>query len=83
MTRQPIESSNIAKLGYDEATSTLEVEFKPARSGLAAVWQYVPIHREIFEAMCDPNESAGSILAVIKRDAGIVATRIETIEVVA
>ena len=36
MERRPVESSNLASIGYDASTGTLEIEFK---SG-GAVWQY-------------------------------------------
>jgi len=36
MERTPVESSNLASIGYDSSTGTLEIEFK---SG-GAVWQY-------------------------------------------
>lgn len=36
MERTPIESSNLASIGYDSSTGTLEIEFKSS----GAVWQY-------------------------------------------
>ncbi len=49
MQRQPVSSSNIASIGYDEATQTLEVEFLNN-----SVYQYfnVPpnIHDELMAA---------------------------------
>lgn len=51
MERQPVESSNLISVGYDENTSTLEIEF---RSG---TYQYNDVPRHIYEElMC-----AGSV----------------------
>ncbi len=61
MTRQPIRSSNLAAVGYDDATQTLEIEFKPNRAGVAAVWQYRPVARDVYDAMLNPEQSAGSL----------------------
>lgn len=57
MQREPVSSSNIESIGYDEADQILEVEFKNG-----AVYQYfdVPahIHAELMQA-----PSVGSYLA--------------------
>ena len=49
MQRHPVSSSNIASIGYEPATQTLEVEFLGAR-----VYQYYgvpePMHRQIMQA---------------------------------
>lgn len=49
MRRQPVNSSNLLSVGYDPATSTLEIEF---RSG--GVYQYfnvpVPVHDALMSA---------------------------------
>jgi hypothetical protein len=44
MFREPVTSSTIAAIGYDEATETLEVEFV---SG--AVYRYRSVNRDVFE----------------------------------
>lgn len=46
MERTPVSSSNIAAVGYDEPTKTLEVEFN---SGL--VYQYDSVPISIYESM--------------------------------
>lgn len=43
MDREHVESSNLASIGYDSETSTLEVEFK---SG--AVWQYYNVPEAVW-----------------------------------
>ena len=46
MQRQTVTSSNIASIGYDEATQTLEVEF----TGKGAVYQYAAVPKDVFES---------------------------------
>lgn len=46
MHREPVSSSNIASIGYDEATQTLEVEFLNNR-----VYQYFNVPANIYEAL--------------------------------
>jgi hypothetical protein len=46
MDRQPVTSSNLASIGYDPATETLEVEFK---NGL--VYQYYNVPQIIFDQL--------------------------------
>ncbi|GGQ33781.1 KTSC domain-containing protein [Shewanella litoralis] len=55
MERTPVDSSNLVSVGYDEDTSTLEVEFN---SGL---YQYfdVPVH--VYEELMN-SDSKGSFL---------------------
>lgn len=43
MKRQPVESSTIKSIGYNEKTSTLEIEFKKRDGSFSAIWQYSPI----------------------------------------
>jgi hypothetical protein len=46
MRREPVNSSNVAEVGYDEASSTLEVAFK--NSG---VYQYFDIPKHEYESL--------------------------------
>ncbi|MES0881795.1 KTSC domain-containing protein [Roseibium sp. SCP14] len=46
MYRQPVSSSNIASIGYDEATQTLEIEFLDN-----SVYQYFNVPANIYEAI--------------------------------
>lgn len=55
--RIPVESSNIASIGFDEATSTLEVEF---HSG--AVYQYFDVPLAVYEGFIEAK-SKGQYLA--------------------
>jgi hypothetical protein len=53
MERQPVESSNLVSVGYDENTSTLEIEF---RSG---TYQYFDVPHHIYEELMH-SSSIGS-----------------------
>lgn len=57
MERRPVDSSNISSIGYDEDSSTLEVEF---HSG--AVYQYFDVPLNVFQGLRDAN-SKGQYLA--------------------
>lgn len=57
MDRKPVVSSNIAAIGYESATNTLEVEFT---SG--AVYEYLGVPAETYEAFLQA-ESPGRYFA--------------------
>jgi KTSC domain len=44
MQREPVSSSNVVSVGYDEATQTLEIEFKGG-----SVYQYYNVSSSVFE----------------------------------
>lgn len=46
MNRQAVQSSNVAEVGYDEASQTLEVLF---HSG--SVYQYFDVPRPVYQAL--------------------------------
>jgi hypothetical protein len=46
MRRDPVSSSDIESIGYDEGTQTLEIEFKRG-----SAYQYFAVPREVYEAM--------------------------------
>lgn len=46
MIRNPVESSNLRSVGYDEATQTLEIEFH--RGG---VYQYYDVPSEVYQEL--------------------------------
>lgn len=58
MERQPVKSSNIAEVGYDPATRTLEVAF---RTG--AVYQYLEVPETVYRELLS-SESVGNFLNV-------------------
>lgn len=56
MNRSPVQSSNVASVGYDQETQTLEVEFN---SG--SVYQYFDVPQHVYEGLLTA-ESAGRFL---------------------
>ena len=57
MNREPIASTNIASIGYDEPSQTLEVEFKTG-----GIYQYYNVTQELFEQLMQAA-SKGQFLA--------------------
>jgi hypothetical protein len=64
MPRQPVRSSNIASIGYDASTATLEVEFVTG-----AVYQYYGVPKSVYEGLMNAK-SHGGYLAHYVKDAG-------------
>jgi hypothetical protein len=63
MNRTPVDSSNIVAVGYDSATNTLEIEFKPAQPNAnARVYRYEGVPLETFERLLKA-ESKGSFFS--------------------
>lgn len=56
MDRVPVSSSNVESIGYDEATSTLEIEFKNG-----ATYQYFDVPLHVFSEL----QNAGSVGAYL------------------
>jgi len=56
MNRTPVASSNVASVGYDASTLTLEVEF---HSG--SVYQYFDVPEAVFQELVS-SESVGTYL---------------------
>lgn len=46
MNRTPVTSSNLASVGYDETTATLEIEF---RSG--GIYQYFDVPQQVYDGL--------------------------------
>lgn len=57
MERIPVESSNIASIGYDEDTNTLEIEFHNG-----GVYQYFDVPFAVYDGLMEAN-SKGQYLA--------------------
>ncbi len=57
MNRIPVESTNILEIGFDEESSTLEIEFKEG-----SVYQYFDVPKAIYDQMMNA-ESKGKYLA--------------------
>lgn len=62
MPRHPVRSSNIASIGYDGATHTLEVEFVNR-----SVYQYYNVPQSVYEGLMNAS-SHGSYLASHVKD---------------
>ncbi len=77
--RENVASSNVAALGYDRNTQTLEVAYKPNKDGLSRVYAYAPVMPFEFDAMTQPGNSIGRAIAHIKTNGGIVATLVAEI----
>ena len=56
MERAPVSSSNVASVGYEEFTQTLEVEFHDG-----SVYQYFDVPRSTYEGLINAS-SVGSYL---------------------
>jgi len=57
MNRTPVSSSNVASIGYDDATSTLEIEFNNG-----SVYQYFDVSDKTYQELMAAS-SVGSYLA--------------------
>jgi hypothetical protein len=57
MERKPVTSSNIASIGYDENTSTLEIEFLNN-----SIYQYFDVPQHIYKGLMQAD-SHGQFLA--------------------
>ena len=57
MERKPVSSSNIASIGYDENSSTLEIEFLNN-----SIYQYFDVPQHIYQALMQAD-SHGHYLA--------------------
>lgn len=57
MERIPVDSSNIASIGYDEDTNTLEIEFHNG-----GVYQYFDVPFDVYDGMMEAG-SKGQYLA--------------------
>ena len=51
-----VDSSNIERIGHDEDSDTLQIEFKNG-----GTYQYFDVHRDVYEAMLG-SESKGKFL---------------------
>lgn len=61
MDRTPVASSNIASVGYEDSSQTLEVEFQ---SG--AVYQYFDVPRGVFDGLIAAASKGGFLYEQIR-----------------
>ena len=64
MERQPVESSNLAAVGYDPETTTLEIQFKKG-----PVYQYYKVPPEVYEEFME-SESVGEAFSQLIKSGG-------------
>lgn len=68
MQRTRVPSSNVVSIGYDEVTSTLEVEYQGG-----SIYQYLAVPRQVFDALMDTathGESVGRFMDKNVKKAG-------------
>lgn len=61
MHRQAVSSSNVASIGYDPASMTLEVEF---HSG--GIYQYFDVPQSVYEGLMSSDTHGGYLARSIK-----------------
>lgn len=61
MNRIPVDSSNLASIGYDESFLTLEIEFQGGR-----VYQYFDVPSHVFEGLMAAGSKGKFFHAQIK-----------------
>lgn len=61
MDRQSVTSSNVASVGYDLDSSTLEVEFKDG-----SVYQYFDVPEAIYNGLIGASSVGGFLAAQVK-----------------
>ena len=76
MQRTAVASSNVAEVGYDADTQTLEVAFRPDRTGVSKVYQYSPVAQEAFDDLMVPGESVGRHINALKVHPVVTCTRL-------
>lgn len=61
MTRDPVSSSNLAEVGYDQPTQTLEVCFKSGRT-----YQYFGVPERVYEGLRSAGSPGGFLNSEVK-----------------
>ena len=61
MKKTPVTSSNVESIGYDEDSSTLEIEFKNG-----ATYQYFDVPENVFNELRNANSVGEYLAASIK-----------------
>lgn len=63
MQRQPVQSSNVVSIGYDEQEKILEIEFKNG-----SIYEYKFVPKEVFDEIMSA-QSIGSAVSKVTRGA--------------
>ena len=61
MDMNPVTSTNIEAIGYDESSQTLQVEFKNG-----AMYQYFDVPEQVFDSLRDADSVGAYLAANIK-----------------
>lgn len=61
MERISVSSSNVASIGYDSDSSTLEIEFKNG-----AIYQYFDVSQRVYEDLISSDSVGGFLASNIK-----------------
>ena len=61
MTRKPVSSSNLAEIGYDYSTQTMEVCFKSGH-----IYQYFDVPRGVYDELMRAESPGGYLSSVVK-----------------
>lgn len=76
MTRQPVESSNIASVGFDHESNTLQVEFKSGD-----VYEYKGVQTHEWRALMNAESIGRELNATIKPNyPGVKVGTVEAVE---
>lgn len=62
MNRTPVSSSNVASIGYDENTMTLEIEFNDG-----SVYQYFEVPYTLYQGLMQAGSIGGFLSANVKK----------------
>jgi hypothetical protein len=62
MDRDPVDSSMIASIGYDQSSGTLEVEFRSSRQ----VWQYYDVPESTYNDVRAAGSLGKAFIAMIR-----------------
>lgn len=63
MNRIPVDSSNLASIGYDASSETLEVEFKHG-----GIYQYSDVPEDVYEELMSASSHGVYFSANIRND---------------
>ena len=61
MTREPVSSSNLAEIGYDDPTQTMEVCFKSGH-----IYQYFDVPRNVYDELMRAESPGGYLSSEVK-----------------
>lgn len=65
MQRVPVESSNVASMGYDPVLNIMEVEFK-VKTGAGPIYQYRDVPKSVYEDVLNAESIGGALNSLVK-----------------